>query len=513
VSLLWVFPLLLPAARQVAEPSQAPSTIAVTTADGELWCSIQARDVPLRELLAGISAKGGGSFDGLGSVEGEARVTAALTDLPLSEALLSILGSVGMRADRAEVAGNPAELAPARWSVHPILAPGSLPGSRSGSKEAQAPPTVSQLQELALAAYSHTVRRWPATSQAAEARLSQALVELARGNDEAAARHCDALVDTATGALPESALLPAALSCAGGYYERRADWPRAVERFSELVARERTGKVDASARLSLARCVAHLGDGARALAMLDALGDASPPRGAEESVERTLVRVLALIDLGRDAEALDLLETLADTPRSSSGEARHLRMLELRASCLERLGELAPAARALLTLSQSQTGEVRGRTLERAARLALESGDDLAVLFIARMGAPESAALAETSARARAELGLEPAQAPRNEGPRPNLDGVARATLLCERGRCDDALALLEPLLSDPRAQVAKARCLERRGRSAEALEIYRGLVEGQPESDAGLRAAEHVDFLTWCAGFQARLSVEGGQP
>jgi len=75
----------------------------------------------------------------------------------------------------------------------------------------------------------------------------------------------------------------------------------------------------------------------------------------------------------------------------------------------------------------------------------------------------------------------------------------ARLGRACWRGgRYQEGVSALEPLAGNVQADYWRARCLERLGRSAEALKLYQQVIEAAGDSPEGRSAREDSEFLQW---------------
>jgi len=70
-------------------------------------------------------------------------------------------------------------------------------------------------------------------------------------------------------------------------------------------------------------------------------------------------------------------------------------------------------------------------------------------------------------------------------------------------------LAVLEPLASDPDALYWKARCLEKLGRTSEALAAFEKVCADAGAGEVARRAKDDLEFLAWRSAFQKKLDEE----
>jgi tetratricopeptide (TPR) repeat protein len=428
------------AAVTLAFCAQEPAayTFELENLDGEFWCTIQADQASVRRLVSELAREADVRVDGLEVAPLDSVVTVDLRRRPLNQALVSILGSIGVRA----------EMRLRTWTLLPEISEST---------------DVEELRDLALVAYLRATRSFPKHPGAAGAERSQALIQEARGNHAVARNHYDTLVENH----PQSVLVPEALMRAGSILMRTQQWGQAGRRFSDLLQLEREHPFEASARVDLANCTARQGDWQRALFMVDALDAGIPFESEAERIERSHVRAFALSDAGDFKAALALLD---DSDRRGLTREQRRSSFELRARIHERAGAPGEAGRALLALSGELTGQERVDVLARAGDLALQAGDEVgALMAVGHIDSSEDVPTAVEAAerirrQARERLGLDlPIGAAHDVGQR-----ILRGERLAAEGMFGEALSLLQPLLSAEavpdvqqrtRALLAFARC------------------------------------------------------
>ncbi len=386
--------------------------VRVAEIDGEWRCSVIAERAPVQPLVAALARHCGVALEGFNGVARTTLVDVELRDRPVRQALDYVLGSVGLRVEPRTGA----------WLV--------CAGVR-------APSTPEKLREQALSAYLGVLREFPDLALCAEALWNQALVEIARSEVRAARVVLDGLVERH----PHSPLVPAALMRAGELCEREQDWDQAAVRFADLLRLARPHEHEIPARLELALCAVHQGRSDRALAMLATLERIAPSADPTQAQARSLVRAMAHVEAGSFAEAQHDLDVVESTPLS---EADRAAALELRARSFEGLGNHAEAARAWLAVGRGAQGAEQTIALRHAARLALEAGDELAVLMIHAL-AQDSGAEGATEALARAareRLALAPAA----RAGAAAVERLERAEELLARGLTGEAAAALDAL-------------------------------------------------------------------
>jgi hypothetical protein len=180
------------------------------------------------------------------------------------------------------------------------------------------------------------------------------------------------------------------------------------------------------------------------------------------------LRARALAATGAHASALAVLGALE--ARALAPE-QYLETLELSARSLEGAGRTADAARRWLLLSQDAKGAQKQLALEQAARLALDAGDEVGVLFIDKLAKAQLDAGSSTAAQvreARRRLGLEDGELPAEATQR-----LERAEELATLGRAREALEIAAELeLGEPRPTgAALARLVQVKARSLAELQ------------------------------------------
>ena len=138
-----------------------------------------------------------------------------------------------------------------------------------------------------------------------------------------------------------------------------------------------------AARLELSRALIELGDWQMSLLILRNLDEHFPPLDPSEKTARALVRASAQNARGAPIESLRELDGMDESfDPLGTWEA-----LAIRARALEAMSLPGDAARAWLAYSRNANDQERERALKEAARLTLEAGDELGVLFICREAA------------------------------------------------------------------------------------------------------------------------------
>jgi len=458
MALLLAARLCLPAVSGQAESAaftREPSVVKLEREGGiELW-TVRAKESSVSALLARVAELSGCSVDATTAVERAPLVTIALERRPLGQLLEFALGSAGLLVELDDSAA------------------GTTIRVRADHARTE---TADQRASLASAAWGRAAARHPRHPAAASARLAQGELAELRGHTEAAReRYLDCLART-----PASPSAGEAYLRAGRIAAERGEWNEASEHFRALANLPGADEYRAVARVELARATLALGDAPGALYILDALDASHPCREKTELTARALVRIEALLAEKRFQDALLELETGAQSFDPLG--ARELP--RLRARALEGAGLAEDAARAWLLVARAETAASSAAAFRSAARLAEETGDPLAVLFVAReaRAAGFGACVAEVEERARTQLGLEAPPADVSPAVEARL---ARAEHWLAKHELERAASELEPLFEErelldlappARARLALgwARCLAATGGVDAATDVIR---------------------------------------
>jgi predicted negative regulator of RcsB-dependent stress response len=424
VALLLVARLCLPLA--AGQAPFEPAVVKLERRDGvELW-TVRAKEASVRALLARVAELSGRAIDAGSSLERAPLVTIALERRPLAQVLEFALGSAGLLTElHGEIHAEVGGASPAVIRVRPDRADEETSDQRAG---------------LAAAAWARAAARYPRHPVAAAARLAQGeLAELSGRTDAARERYLDLLARA-----PASPSASEAYLRAGRIAAERGAWAEASEHFRALANLPGAEEYRAVARVELARATLALGDAASALHILDALDASHPCWEKTELTARALVRIDALLVERRFQDALLALEARA--PDLDPLGTRELP--RLRARALEGAGLAEEAARAWLLVAREAQGPTSVAAFRTAARLAEESGDPVAVLYVVREAetAGFGACVAEAERRARAELGVEPA--PVDTSPRARTR-LAQAEGWLEKHDLERAAGELEALFQE----------------------------------------------------------------
>jgi hypothetical protein len=423
---------------------------------------VRTENASLERVIAALAERSHVRVEQLDPAWQRMRVTADLRERPLSQVLAYVLGSVGLRAD---LRGD-------------VLSVRSDADSLRNADDAHV---------AALAVYMRVLRDHPEHAVAPEAELRQAQIEDRRGNPLAARAHFDAVATN----YPESTLANEALLEAGEAAVRDGDWQSAAQTLLDFTRRSAPIEMQTRGRLALARAFAMLEQYERSLYALDAVDALATAATPEDRDARGRVRARALAGLDRGREALDLVGELE---RAGSTDEGRVELLELRALASDAAGIPGDAARAWLAFSQHRSGAERERALDAAADRALNAGDELGALFVARLARQQGVDTAELSRheqRARGELALTGAT------PKTRDERLAAAEQAFENGDARAALVyarLLEPgrakLAADERARLDRVhvRALAQQVGAEAAVERVRECLADESDGEARRR-------------------------
>ncbi|MFN0007773.1 MAG: hypothetical protein ACKVXR_07680 [Planctomycetota bacterium] len=442
----------------------------------------------------------GDEFVEVRDVEGEILVDARGTAVVPADFLRRLAGGSGreLRGEDALAGSDPIDVHLEDRPLELVLRAVALATNTEVIWDAQAisilparkPATVDALDLEAQSAWLRLARDYPDHEASRVARLQLGRAQERVGRDEAALAHYDAAVRGEV----VSPAMEQALLAASELLLRRGEWGEAQRRLSRLAVRAAEEVVRVSARISTARILALQGRGVEALSLLDAVDLSYPPRDERDFQDRLLVRARGLLATGSAPAALAALDRRA-AAHASFGLTQE--DLELRARALEALEAPAEAARAWLAISSLASGREKASALEAAARLADRSGDDIALLFIARLAVDDASSplVERLASEAEERLGL-------THGPAATLEALERrwekraALTPSERvdlaARCISAVASLRSVedaalvartaLSEldgadsAPVRAALAASFERRGLWSQAAQVWGGL-------------------------------------
>lgn len=412
-SLLMLCLLAAPVAAQGAR--DGTFEVLVEELQGDELCSIKARNASVQEMLEEIARQTGRELEGFQHAETNAGVTVRLNSRPLDQALHYVLGTVGLRAETT---------------------------SRTIFVRPDLPPFAERedLLDAADLAYQRALSFTPGSRQADDAEMALGEIAEELGKLAKARSHYEYLVDR----FPYSALVPEAMHRAATLHMQDGNWDNAAVLFRNLIELDVQHSWLVSAYIGLARSSAHLGNHDHAIYGLNDVDRRFPATTAERRGERNYVRARALIGRGEYVEALRVLQRrdTIETPGHHPGER-----VELIAAALELSGRGSDAAIAWLEYSQSALGKERERAFQQAARLALDAGDEVGVMMIARQAQRDGLgpSLRPLLHEARAQLDLVDQDLTLlSRGQR-----MDRAEHLVRDGRFHDAYVVLNPNTSE----------------------------------------------------------------
>ena len=431
-------------------PAQNSAVIETSTENGDLYCTIEAREFPVHKLMTSLCSKAGIELTGFEDIDDSPPVTVYLQQRPFSVAVEYVLGAAGL-------AGS---LSADRLTVDGIQKPFA---------------TREQSLQAAEIAYLSTLQRFPDGDHAAAARLALADIALLRGEREKAVRHYELLArqDTDT-----TTHLNARLRAARLLLELE-DWPRAMPHLRHVAESEAEDAIIVEARRGLARCVLMRGEEQQALYMVYALDNVIEPLNSFDEADRLLIRARAKIGLGDYHNALRDLDRAL---RVSGGAIDEFEGMDLRAQAMELDGRPVEAALAWVQFSRTKDDELKRKAMIRAAAMALSvEGEELGVIFLWKLADNEGFgdSLVPFANEARSRLGLDALSY--SEGTRTMR--LNRALQLIDQGLPDESakiLATLQPEFRQFEAEdrirfaLAYAPIIEKRETFEDAIDLLR---------------------------------------
>jgi tetratricopeptide (TPR) repeat protein len=405
---------LLPSDR---DPARGRWEVAVVTGESGPLLTVRANQASALSVLREIARACDLGLSGADHLEAAPSLTANLDSRPLEAALGWLLGSLGSRA---------------RITDGTIVIQDDLPPFA----------TRDAVDERAEAAYIEALRSAPEHARADRAHLALAEIRERRGDLDGALQRYEELARS----FPTSTLVPQALWRAAEILVQEQEWNRAAARLTDLAGHPLAREYRARSRVGLARVQCFLESPKKALYILDALEREEPAKEPADVRSRLLVRARALALDDKAVEGLRVLDALPESKDAAgAGGDDSFEVLEVRALALERCGKPSDAALAWLSFARNAPpSTVRDRSVENAARLALDAGDEVGVLLIETWAreARCTADLARWTSEARMRLGLTP--------PDPTSlsdeQWLARGEALLAKGATTEAVRALEPL-------------------------------------------------------------------
>jgi len=423
-------------------------TIELKRIDGVNHCTLIFEDMSLRAVLNEITSQLGIELEGFNGVERNVLVTADLRERSLRESLEYLLGSVGLRYTLRTTALTVLE-----------------------NDDSEVP--RAQLLQLASAAYFRAQKRFPGHELAPQARLNQGRIERERKNWVGALEHYQEVREN----YATSNKIPEAIYFAGLMHLMLSEWSEASLTFRELINMQDEDEFRVEGMKGFTRSLIELRDEDTALHTLDIINKSYPATNSIDRRERLFLRADALAGVDDYINCLRILEKLQS---SALSVVELLKVHELRARSFEGLDMPSEAGRSWLLFAQGAVGDEKQAALITASRLALDAGDELAVLFIGSTVETEELreAIAPFMREANVRMGLS------NLGSLDSLNAEERITL-AERHigvqRYDDAELALSDVLTEReelpnnlryRFSLAWTSVLENSGTYREAIEF-----------------------------------------
>ncbi len=434
------------------EPARGRWEVEVVKGEPGPLLSVRANQASALSVLRDIARASDLGFSGAEHLDAAPSLTANLEARPLAEALGWLLGSLGSYA---------------RISDGTIVIQDELPPFA----------TREIVDQRAEAAYLEALRSAPQHARAGHAELAMAEIRERRGDQGGALENYELLARTA----PKSPLVPEALWRASEILIEAQEWNRAAVHLTTLAGHALAHEYRARARVQLAYVQCFLESPKKALYILDALEHDGPAADPASARLRLLVRARALALGGEAVGALRVLDAL---PEQGKGTDDSFDVLEVRALALERCGKPSDAALAWLSHARrAPASPLRDRSVENAARLALEAGDEVGVLLIETWAGELkcTADLGRWTNEARMRLGLSP--------PDPTAmsdeQWLTRGEGFLARDATAEAVRALEPMYhrrtrldrgARIRLALAFARSLEAESRLSYAISVLRDI-------------------------------------
>ena len=332
--------------------AQAPKTqlfVDGVYIDGELLVSVQARDIPVDEVVAELAQRAGLTLTGFDPDRRQPLVAIELRQRPLDMVLEFVLGSVGYEFERSG----------AELNVH----------GHATDRGA--------LLQNASVAYSRATNTYPKSERAPGARLAQAWIAEDRG-DLSTALDLYLLVPAN---YPGSTELAEAYYRSGLLAEKLGNWRDAVQSYDLLSELTTPHTFHAGQRLGRARCDIALGDPIGAIYKLKTLDLNIPALDDQDLANRILVRADAHNELRDYTAALVDLDQIDQLNSSLVQTAGYQRATSI---ALEGLGLYAPAGHSWLAYAKLTEGNERQTAFEMSVELFLQANDEVSALFAVR---------------------------------------------------------------------------------------------------------------------------------
>jgi tetratricopeptide (TPR) repeat protein len=232
-------------------------------------------------------------------------------------------------------------------------------------------------------------------------------------------------------------------------------------------------------------------------------------RGEVHSAVAELEQLRADIAAGKPG-ALQRLLALTEAPLGDA-RARDERLEQLRGSLAQLeagVGSAADAAPGARTQLSSSSASAAHEATRSAPPTPGAGAQPLAAPAPAHAYAP---ALAPAAGPGSTPSALESAASGNAlEGPGYCADRVRQGRAYYKAGLYERALSALDPLRDEPQALQWRARCYERLGRNAEAIDAYERLIAHPQAGPSADLARADLDFLRWRARYSAPTQALG---
>jgi len=406
--------LLFGARLGAAQQTPAPLFVDGLYIDGELLVSVEARDIPVNEVVEAIAKEAGLRVTGFDSSKHQPRVAIELSQRPLDMVLEFVLGSVGYEYDRA----------------------GSMLQVHGHERDSLSLLNRSQV------AYVRATNSYPKSLLAPAARLAQGWIAEQKGDLSSALNMYQLVAES----YPNSTEVAAAYFNSGRLSEKLGNWRDAVQSYDKLSELPIEHNFHAQQRLGRARCDIALGDPVGALYKLKTLDLNMPARTDAELAERTLIRAEAHNGQRDYKGALVALDEIDQLNSSLVTSPDYLRATAI---ALEGLGIFGPAGQSWLAYAKQANGAYRQSALETAVELFLQADDEVSALFAVRFGEEfgSSPKLALLKDQLLARLGLDALEPTVQNSPAERLE---RAEAAWNDGDIGGAYSELGPMVSNP---------------------------------------------------------------
>jgi len=239
-------------------------------------------------------------------------------------------------------------------------------------------------------------------------------------------------------------------------------------------------------------------------------------RGLERSLAETMraLEVLAGIRRGIEARHPAAIELAKQATEPANGEARvrDNRLVTLRdeVNRLQAMNDRMQGPSTQAREVESTLSAPSPANEESMPHVIVSTGlSEAARSELLGLGLPRSRS---TQTAAAKPAPAAPSAAPVDAGEQA-ADPLRQAQALYRAGRFEECAAQLKRLENEPEAAWWRARALERVGRTSEALECYRRVLENAAkDSTLHKRATHDCEFLQWKLDFEKKLAPATGK-